>query len=290
MGYFYNGRRMGLFSFSRKGSHERPGDAGPPTTAPVPLKGSDLETLLQDLEAGAKTQQGLLPREPIQVPGYDVAAFLRPARTVSGDFYDVLPIDRTRVGLVVMDASGKGLPACLMAVMCQLLFRVRPEPEAGPARALTLVNHMLNGNIKRGTFLSGIYGVLDTERHSLRLANAGHLPAVVWHSRARVATVHRSNGPVLGVLPPEQYASMIHEETISLEPGDRFVLFTDGMNEAMAPGQKEFGMEHLRRRLQAQSDGPSNGFIRDLTDQLHLHAGGGEQSDDITILTGRRVP
>jgi len=281
---------MGLFSFSRKEPPERPGDVRPTPTTSVPIKGSDLEVLLQDLEAGAKTQQGLLPREPIQVPGYDLAAFLRPARTVSGDFYDVLPIDPTRVGLVVADASGKGLPACLMAVMCQLLFRVRPEPEAGPARALTLVNHMLNGNIKRGTFVSGIYGILDTERNTLTLANAGHLPAVVWHSRAKVATVHRSNGPVLGVLPPDQYASMIQEETVSLQPGDRFVLFTDGMNEAMAPGQKEFGMEHLRRRLMAGSDGPSVGFIRDLTEQLHLHAGGGEQSDDITILTGRRLP
>lgn len=278
---------MGLFSFSRKGSPERPGGVA---GAYPPLKGTDLEILLQDLEAGAKTQQALLPPEPIPVPGYDLSAFLRPARTVSGDFYDVLPIDRARFGLVVADASGKGLPACLMAVMCQLLFRVRPEPEAGPARALTLVNHMLNGNIRRGTFLSGIYGILDVERHTLTLANAGHLPAVVWHSRAKVATVHRSNGPVLGVLPPEQYASMIQEETIALEPGDRFVLFTDGMNEAMAPGQKEFGMEHLRRRLQAQSEGPSPAFIRDLTEQLNLHAAGGEQSDDITILTGRRLP
>ncbi len=273
---------MGLFS--RKAAGE---------TAPAGGGTSRLigrPSLHEDVQAGAEYQRDLMPRTPPALPGYDLAFTFKPARAMSGDFFDFLALDARRTAIVVADASGKGIPASLLAVMAQLCFRARPDPGASAARTLAAVNAMLHGNLKRGTFLTGIYAVLDAGRHELSMANAGHLPAVVWHSRQRIATAHRSNGPVLGVLAPAPFEASVNEETVPLAPGDRFVFFTDGMNEAMAPGQKEFGMEHLRKRLMAQSDGPSADFLRDLTSQLDLHAAGGEQSDDITIVTGRRLP
>jgi serine phosphatase RsbU (regulator of sigma subunit) len=285
---------MGLFSRKAKEDTPRPGPAAEKPlsspTLPVPLKRDDLEVLLEDLRAGATYQRSLMPDIPPAVAGYDFASLLRPARTVSGDFYDILRINERLIGVIVADASGKGIPACLMAMLCHAFFRVRPRPDAGPAETLRAVNAMLYGNAKRGTFVSCLYGVLDIEAHTLTLANAGHLPAVIWHGRERIATTHRSNGPVLGVLSPNLFDPAIGEETIPLRPSDRFVFFTDGMNEAMAPGQKEFGMEHLRKHLLAQGDGPSAHFIRDLASQIDLHAGGGEQSDDITLVSGRRLP
>lgn len=282
--------------FSRKGKDEtpRPGTTQSPTPPPSSLPGSlkrdDLQVLVDDLKAGAQYQLSLMPETPPAVPGYDFGCLLRPARVVSGDFYDILRVDEHRVGIVVADASGKGIPACLMAMLCHAFFRVRPNPSAGPAETLKAVNAMLYGNAKRGTFVSCLFGVLDNRTHQIIVSNAGHLPAVVWHGRERIATTHRSNGPVLGVLSPHLFDGAIGEETIALRPSDRFVFFTDGMNEAMAPGQKEFGMEHLRKRLLAQGDGASPDFVRDLGTQIDLHAGGGEQSDDITIVTGRRLP
>jgi sigma-B regulation protein RsbU (phosphoserine phosphatase) len=276
---------MGLFSKKAEGD---PAAGDRPTSR---LAGKPaLPGILQDLEAGAEYQRGLMPQQAPEIPGYDLAYFFKPARSMSGDFFDFLPVEGGQTGIVVCDASGKGIPASLLAVMCQLCFRAKPDSGASPAATLASVNAMLHGNCKRGTFLTGIYAVLDPARHTLSMANAGHLPAVLWHSRMRIATAHRSNGPVLGVLAPAMFNSSVNEESVALAPGDRFVFFTDGMNEAMAPGQKEFGMEHLRKRLMAQSDGPSADFLRDLTSQLELHAGGGEQSDDITIVTGRRLP
>jgi len=279
--------------FSRKAKDEplpRPGSPPSSSILPSTLKRDDLQIILDDLRAGALYQRSLMPETPPPVPGYDFGSLLRPARTVSGDFYDILQIDERRVGILVADASGKGVPACLMALLCHGFFRVRPNPYAGPAETLKSVNAMLYGNAKRGTFVSCLYGVLDFQSHQLTIANAGHLPAVIWHGRERVATTHRSNGPVLGVLTPSMFDGSIGEETVALKPADRFVFFTDGMNEAMAPGEKEFGMEHLRKRLLAQGDGPSPDFVRDLGSQIDLHAGGGEQSDDITIVSGRRLP
>ncbi len=276
---------MGLFSrFSRRLDDPEPEQG---------LRRADLEALIQDLHAGAKYQQALLPQHPPYLPGYDFASFYRPARTLSGDFFDFLPVAPGRLAFVIADASGKSIPASLVAMMCHLLFRVRPEPAASPARVLAQVNGLLLGNIKRGTFVSALYGVLDAERHAVTVANAGHLPVVVWRSREKVATTHRAHGPVLGVLPPAVFEREMTnekaEEEIALAPGDRFVLLTDGVNEAMAPGDKEFGMEHLRQRLKAESDRPSEEFLRHIVEQIEVHRGGGDQSDDITLVTGRRL-
>src|SRR5687768_9224292 len=176
--------------FSRKAKDEpasQPGTPVPPappaSLLPSTLKRDDLQVILEDLRAGALYQRSLMPETAPPVPGYDFGALLRPARTVSGDFYDILQIDDRRLGILVADASGKGVPACLMALLCHGFFRVRPNPYAGPAETLKSVNSMLYGNAKRGTFVSCLYGVLDFQSHQLTIANAGHLPAVVWHGR-----------------------------------------------------------------------------------------------------------
>lgn len=278
---YYNAPEMGLFSRESK--------RGEAEATDLPMRRADIEALLEDLAVGAKYQQVLLPQVTPPLSDYDFATYSRPARTVSGDFFDLRPLSDGKLGLVIADASGKSIPAALVSMMCHLLFRVQPEPDAPPARVLSIVNRLLNGNIKRGTFVSAIYAWLDPAAHALTIANAGHLPVVVWHSKAKVATTHRPPGPVLGVLGPEAYDREIREEAVSLEPGDRFVLITDGVNEAMAPGEREFGMEHLRRQLKAESDAPSAQFLKGITDKIELHRGGGDASDDITIITGRRL-
>jgi len=294
-----------------------PHATGTPAPDTPALRRSDLEALRADLTAGAECQRALLPSEPPVLAGYDFGVFYRGARQVSGDFFDFLPLARGAWGIAVADASGKGIAAAMQTMICRAFLRAAaldaasragagterrfapgveprpkdaPEDDAGPARVLAGVNRMLSGNLKKGAFISAIYAVLEPAANTLLVANAGHLPLVIWRSKAKVATIHPSKGPVLGVVPPAAYERAITEEKFSLEAGDRFVLITDGVNEAMAPGQKEFGMEHLRRRLKGDSDGRSADFLRGIVDQIEIHRGGGEQSDDITIVTGRRLP
>ncbi len=254
------------------------------------VRRSEIEAFLADLVAGAEVQRALLPSTPPAVPGYDLASFSRAARGVSGDFHDLLTLGGGKVGIAVADASGKGIPAGLLAMACHAFLRAQHEPDASPARALANVNRMLVRSVKPGMFVSAVYAVLDPETHALVVANAGHLPTVVWRSRQRIATTYPARGPALGVVPPGEFEAAMKEEKLALDPGDRLVLLTDGVNEAMAPGRKEFGMEHLRRRLRAESDGPSGDFLRHLVDQIEIHRGGGEQSDDITIVACRRRP
>ena len=272
---------MGLFQKPPPGADALESEAKP--------RKAELETLLADLASGAEYQQALLPHALPQIPAYDFGVFFRGARKLSGDFYDFLPLDGGSLGIVVADASGKGIPASLLTMTCRAFFRAQPEPGASPARVVGNVNHMLSGNIKRGMFISVVYAHLNPSTHSMTLANAGHLPMVVWRSKARVATIYPSKSPVLGILSKEAYEAQAQEETVPIGVGDRFLLITDGVNEAMAPGQKEFGMEHLRKRLLADSDGSSASFLKNVVEQIDLHRGGGEQSDDITLVTGRRL-
>ena len=282
---------MGLFS--RKAQA-----AGTSDTDRIPVQGEsstimrrrELETLIEDLESAREYQTGLLPPTVPKIEGYDLGFYFRPARQLSGDFYDFQVRGDGSLGITIADASGKGITAGLLAVTCRALLRAQPEPDGAPTQVLANVNRMLAGSVKRGMFLSAIHAVLDPAAHTVVAANAGHNPMVVWHAKPKIVTAHSSKGPVLGVLPGPAYAAAIKEETVELQPGDRFVLITDGVNEAMAPGNREFGMEHLRRRLHADSDRSSEIFLRNLTQQIEIHRGGGEQSDDITLITGRRLP
>ncbi len=276
---------MGLFSRGELPKGDEP-KAPPP---PAPLKKADVDVLLQDLAAGAEYQRSLLPENAPDVPGYDLAHLYRAARTISGDFYDYLPRPDGRVGIMVADASGKGIPASLATMTCRSMLRAQPEPEAAPAKIMANLNRMMSGNMKRGMFISGTYALLDPASHTLTVANGGHLPTILWKSRIRIAMTFPSRGPVLGVLPAMAYLPAMREEVIHLDPGDRFLLFTDGVNEAMGEGQKEFGIELVRKRLIAESDGKSGELLRRIADQIEIHRGGGEQSDDITIVTGRRL-
>ena len=133
--------------------------------------------------------------------------------------------------------------------------------------------------------------LIDPAHGTVEYSNAGHNFPYLLQTGAtgevRDIAVLALRGSPLGNIPGD---FLLQSGKRTLTPGDVFVFFTDGMNEAMAPGQKEFGMEHLRKRLLAQGDGPSSDFVRDLGSQIDLHAGGGEQSDDITIVSGRRLP
>jgi sigma-B regulation protein RsbU (phosphoserine phosphatase) len=273
---------MGLFS---KEGQTRRIDA-PPAGESRP---SDIQNLLQDLAAGAEYQQSIFPKGPPDTPGYDFGIYFRAARIVSGDFYDFIPLSGGRLGIAIADASGKGIPAGMATMTCRAMLRAQPDPDASPSRVLANVNRMLHKNIKSGMFISGIYAVLDPEKHTLDVANAGHLPLVVWRSKQKIATIYPSKGPVLGVLPPPAYEAAIKEESLTIGTGDRLVMLTDGVNEAMAPGQREFGMEHLRRLLRDGSDKATPEFLKDAISHIDIHRGGGEQSDDITIITSRRL-
>jgi phosphoserine phosphatase RsbU/P len=194
----------------------------------------------RELAEALKIQQRLLPQQIPQVDGWEIAATWQPAAGVGGDCFDAIRFGDNRLALSIADVVGKGIPAALLMSNLQAAVRAFASEVTEPHALCQQVNRILCGNIAEGRFISFFYCVLDAAAGVLTYSNAGHyLPMVV-----RVdGTVERlgQGGPVLGVIADAEY----EQGQVAIAPGDRVILFTDGLTEARNGGDEEFGEQRL---------------------------------------------
>lgn len=232
----------------------------------------------QDLERAREIQRALLPKEIAQVPGFEVVAAWEPARVVGGDYYDVIRLSGTKLGICIADVVGKGVSAALLMANVQATVRAYASEQASPSWLCRRVNEILCSNMAADKFVTLFYGILDAEASTLRYTTAGHLPPLLVR-RAGHHEALREGGAVLGVFRDWSF----QEGLVQLGPGDRVVLFTDGITEAMRPDGEEFGEAGvLRVAVDGDACSPSEVKERLLTavnqfcnSQLH---------DDATLL------
>jgi sigma-B regulation protein RsbU (phosphoserine phosphatase) len=238
-----------------------------------------LLTLNKELEIARGIQAGLLPEKSFSVAGLTAASRYIPATSVAGDFYDFLPKDGG-LGVLIADVSGHGVPAALSASMVKVAISAQRDWADDPARVLSGLNSILCGNLQ-GQFVTAGYLYLNPRRGALTYAGAGHPPVLAWRGREKRVESMEENGLMLGIFPEGAYKSM----TAALEPGDRFVLYTDGIAEAPSLSGEEFGMDRFKSFL-AEHAGSS---AQELCDALikHVTAWSGstrEQHDDLTLI------
>jgi serine phosphatase RsbU (regulator of sigma subunit) len=240
------------------------------------------ERVEQELAVAQRIQHALLPRDLPQLEGWKIAHFYRPAREVGGDFYDFLTLDDGRVGLVVGDASGKGMPAALVMACTQSVLRaVAQRTGITPGQALEEANDVLFTYVPPNMFATCFYAVLDPTEGRLQYANAGHSLPCCWHEG--VATELRARGMPLGLMPGMGY----EEKERTLAPGDGVLLYSDGLIEAHDPQRKMLGTTRVARFVGAHPGGAT--LIDSLLAELEQFTGEEwEQEDDITILTLQR--
>jgi phosphoserine phosphatase RsbU/P len=190
----------------------------------------------QDLERAREIQQALLPKEIAQVPGFEVVAAWEPARLVGGDYYDVIRLSETKLGICIADVVGKGVSAALLMANVQATVRAYASEQAAPPWLCRRVNEILCSNLADDKFVTLFYGILDAEARTLRYSTAGHLPPLLVRGDGTHDTL-REGGAVLGVFRDWDY----QEGRIALSPGDRIYLFTDGITEATGANGEEFG-------------------------------------------------
>ena len=215
--------------------------------------------------------------------GWQITPFYQPAREVGGDFYDFHLLSEGRLGLVVGDATGKGVPAALvMSTTCGMLQAVAQTLDASsPGEVLERVNETLVARIPPNMFVTCFYAVLDPESASLSYANAGHDLPYLWHGGD--AEELRARGMPLGLMPGMSY----EEKEIVLDAGDGVLFYTDGLVEAHDPKGEMFGFPRLRALVADHGEESSLGDF--LLEELYSFVGEGwEQEDDITLLTLRR--
>ena len=246
---------------------------------------SQLQTIKGEMDTARQIQMSILPREIPSIQGLEMAARYVPMTSVAGDFYDFLPIDEKRIGILVADVSGHGMPAALISSMLKIALDGQTGRAADPARVLAGLNKALCGKFK-GHFVTAVYVVVDTEKQSILYAGAGHPPLITRDSSANETRDFVENGLFLGFFPDATYTAI----EIPFKPGDWGVLYTDGIPEMSNSSEEEFGTERFKQFLQDHHDLSAGQFVDALLDELSRWAGlasGGEPEDDITLLAFR---
>ncbi len=243
----------------------------------------ELVALRQELGVAAKMQESILPTDFPADPRYELHAWMTPAREVGGDFYDFFRLENDRLGMVVADVSGKGVPAALFMMVSRTLVKGTAIGESDPARCLAEVNDMLSESNEESMFVTLFYASLDPATGRLDYANGGHnLPFVVKAS-GEVKQIESEAGLVLGVMPGFEFPG----GSVQMEPGDTFFLYTDGITEAMDADEEEFGEEELAEVLSECGGSPAAAVSRHVVQAVQEHAGEAPQSDDITCMALR---
>jgi serine phosphatase RsbU (regulator of sigma subunit) len=238
------------------------------------------ERMERELELARQVQQSVLPRTFPQVLGYTFAAQNEPAREVGGDFYDVISLAPDCFGVVIADVSDKGMPAALYMALTRSLLLAEARRERSPCAVLTNVNRLLLELGQPNMFVSVFYGVVDGPTRRLTYTRAGHDRPLLLHAGA--VQPLGGQGAVLGFL--DQDDLHLSEEQMILSPGDRLVLYTDGLTDVQAPDGQFFDLERLERLLKSYADlSPAEICAATFTD-LVAYQGDAEQFDDMTLL------
>jgi len=245
------------------------------------------ERVEQELQVARRIQQASLPKEVPTPKGWQISPYYQPAREVGGDFYDFYELEDGRVGLVVGDATGKGVPAALVVTATYSMLRAVAQAlgSFSPGELLAQVNETLLARIPANMFVTCFYAILEPESGSLSYANAGHdLPYLRHGDHAEEL---RARGMPLGLMSGMSY----EEGEASLRQEDKVLFYSDGLVEAHDPEGDMFGFPRLRALLAEHAEEEQRSLGDFLMEELYSFVGEGwEQEDDITLLTLRRSP
>ncbi|MDE2874236.1 MAG: SpoIIE family protein phosphatase [Gemmatimonadota bacterium] len=241
----------------------------------------ELVALRQELGVAARMQESILPTSFPEDSRYEIHAWMTPAKEVGGDFYDFFKLEDGRIGIVMADVSGKGVPAALFMMVSRTLMKGTAIGENDPAKCLEEVNQLLVESNEQSMFVTVFYGSFDPATGILEYANAGHNLPYVVKANGDVHPIECDSGLVLAVMPGFEFPG----GSIRMDPGDVVFFYTDGITEAMDEEGVEFGDDELAAVLEEVAGSSAATFNRKAVEAVQEHAGEAAQSDDITCLT-----
>lgn len=248
--------------------------------------------LAKELDRAREIQAKLLPKEWPAVPGFEIAAWYTPATHVGGDYYDVLQLPGGRIGFVVADVSGKGISAAMIMVMARTIFHTVAPGAASAREAVLAANARLVPDLPPGLFLTLAYAILDPEKGTVSVVSCGHNPPLLWTRWENMAVVQTIDvhGAAMGLVRGPAFERSISECVVNLQPGEHFLIHTDGVNEAMNPANEEFGDMSLFRAMRRGGERNAEGMAQGIVNAVEHHRSGAPPSDDLTVVVVRRTP
>lgn len=247
------------------------------------------EAVAKELDLANQIHQGLLPADTPRLAGYELETLFKIGRAIGGDYYDYIELDDQRMAIALADCSEslRGVPAAMVMAMTRAYLRASIDPATGPAEWLKAVNRRLARDLKPGMAVTALVVVLDTATHEAVAASAGHRPIVLWRT-GKTATVN-PNGIALGLDIGPVFDKTIEEKKFSLQKNDRVVLHTDGLIVAKAENGEVYGEERFLEAVRRQGAMNSAAFVNFIAGGVDKFVGEGEQTDDITVCTLKRV-
>lgn len=247
----------------------------------------NLIAVQHELQVAARIQESILPKTFPPFPDrheIEIFASMTPARQVGGDFYDFFFIGEDRLGFVIGDVSGKGVPAALFMAVCRTLIKATALHHDCPDTCLNYVNQLLCADNHADLFVTVFYGVLNTKTGEVTYSNAGHNPPYWVHNNGTAPTaLQNQGGIVLGVMPDAAYI----KSTITLAPGECLFLYTDGVTEAMDKDRHLFCDTRLEEHLNTACALPLDEMAQGLAEVIEAFTVNYPQHDDITMLAVR---
>ena len=218
-----------------------------------------LQQLAGHLQAAAAIQKKLLPEQAPNLEGFDIATLLQSSTSVSGDFYDFIPLNETQIGLVLGDVKGNGIPAALLMVMIRTALRLLCDEEDNPASILKRINDLVVRDTEADLFATMVYGILDTTDSTFTYSNGGHCYPFHWKNTGKMDHL-KTVGMLIGAFEEATFSSDI----CSISPGDILVFYTDGITET-EPGNSEVFSENQQISTSAeQGDATENAIPMDM--------------------------
>ncbi len=253
-------------------------------TARLHREAIEKERIERELELAAAIQREILPRFLPEVAGLELAAANLPTRQVGGDYYDFFPLSRGRLGFLVADVSGKGVPAALLVSTVHAAVHLQIDEAKTVAELVARIDRHLRRYAATRKFLTLFFGLLEPDTGTLRYVSAGHNPALLLRATGAIERLESTGVPV-GMLPNASW----REEIQTMAPGDLLAVYTDGLTEAIDESDEEFGLERLTRAVGERLGLPVRQLCDEIFGQVADFARGMPQYDDQTLLLVRRT-
>jgi serine phosphatase RsbU (regulator of sigma subunit) len=241
------------------------------------------QRLENEVSIAREVQRQLFPKKLPEIPGLELAAICRPARSVSGDYYDIIPLGGTRVGIALADISGKGIFASLLMASLQAALRSAASMDGalGTAHVVERLNEHLFQTTSDDRYATLFYAVYDTQTRMLTYTNAGHLPPLLI-TDGRVQTLNEG-GTVIGLIEEATYK----QGEVQVLPASLLLVFSDGLTEPENVFGEEFGVGRLQEEVLRERNAPAGKLAEDLIDSAERWSGAAEQADDMTVVIAR---
>ncbi len=237
----------------------------------------------KELEIARQVQMRLLPKENPVIDGFEVSGICLPAREVGGDYFDFIELNNNKLGIVIGDVSGKGVPAAIYMTLTKGIMQSHFE-KLSPKDVLIKVNNLLYKTIDRHSFVSLFYAILDVPSKTLVFSRAGHNPVIYCNKRRDKCRMLEPEGIALGLEKGDIFNKTIKEQTIQLSPGDLLMFYTDGLTEAMNKTKEEYSEERLIQTIKKHSDKTVDIIYNEIMKDVKSFVRESPQHDDMTIV------